>query len=89
MSFCVAGVTLCDIPTCLIKCRKCQNWRKSRTKMLLLLRPRVSSRVSGASFVAQSSTGNDFVQACCSTKQYLCASFVVQGSIGKCFVQAL
>ena len=32
MPFCVAGVALCDIPTCLIMCRKCQNWRKSRTK---------------------------------------------------------
>ena len=32
MSFCVAGVALCDIPTCLITCRKCQNWRTSRTK---------------------------------------------------------
>ena len=32
MSFCVAGVALCDIPTCLITCRKCQNWKKSRTK---------------------------------------------------------
>ena len=32
MPFCVAGVALCDIPTCLITCRKCQNWRKSRTK---------------------------------------------------------
>ena len=32
MSFCVAGVALCDIPTCLITCRECQNWRKSRTK---------------------------------------------------------
>ena len=32
MSFCVAGVTLCDIPTCVITCRKCQNWRKSRKK---------------------------------------------------------
>ena len=28
MSFCA----LCDIPTCLIVCQKCQNWRKSRTK---------------------------------------------------------
>ena len=28
----VAGVALCDIPTCLIMCQKCQNWRKSRTK---------------------------------------------------------
>ena len=32
MSFCVAGVALCDIPNCLITCRECQNWRKSRTK---------------------------------------------------------
>ena len=32
MSFCVAGVAPCDIPTCLIMCRKCQNWRRSRTK---------------------------------------------------------
>ena len=47
MSFCVAGVALCDIPTCLITCRKCQNWRKSRTKCSFLLHPRVSFRVSG------------------------------------------
>ena len=32
MSFCVADVALSDIPTCLITCRKYQNWRKSRTK---------------------------------------------------------
>ena len=32
MSFCVAGVALCDIPTCLLPCRKFQNWSKSRTK---------------------------------------------------------
>ena len=32
MSFCVAGVALCDIPTCLLMCQKCQNWRRSRTK---------------------------------------------------------
>ena len=32
MSFCVAGVALCDIPTCLITCQKYQNWRKPRTK---------------------------------------------------------
>ena len=32
MSFCVAGVALCDIPTCLITCRTYQAWRKSRTK---------------------------------------------------------
>ena len=32
MLFCVADVALFDIPTCLIMCRKCHNWRKSRTK---------------------------------------------------------
>ena len=32
MSFCVAGVALCDIPTCLITCGKYQSWRQSRTK---------------------------------------------------------
>ena len=32
LSFCVAGVALCDVPTCLITCGKYQNWRKSRTK---------------------------------------------------------
>ena len=32
MPFCVAGVALCDIPACWITCRKCQTWRKSRTK---------------------------------------------------------
>jgi len=29
MAFCVAGVAFCDIPTCLITRRNCQNWRKS------------------------------------------------------------
>ena len=32
MSFCVAGVALCDISICLITCGKRENWRKSRTK---------------------------------------------------------
>ena len=32
MSFCVAGMALCDIPTCLTTCGKYQNWRKSPTK---------------------------------------------------------
>ena len=32
MSFCVAGVALCDIPICLITCRRCRNWMKSRTE---------------------------------------------------------
>ena len=48
ISFCVAGVALCDIPSCLIMCRKCQNWRKSRTKCWFL-HPRVLSRVAGFS----------------------------------------
>ena len=37
VTFCVAGVALCDIPACLIMCRKRQNWRKSRTKCSLCL----------------------------------------------------
>ena len=28
ISFCVAGVALCETPTRLITCRKCQNWRR-------------------------------------------------------------
>jgi len=47
MSFCVAGAALCDNPTCLITCRKCENWRRSRTKCSFLMLPLVSSRVSG------------------------------------------
>ena len=47
MSFCVAGMALCNIPTCLITCGKYQNWRKSRTKCSFFLHPRVSFRVSG------------------------------------------
>ena len=43
MSFCVAGVALCDIPTCLITCQKCQNWRKSPHEMLVFLGILVSS----------------------------------------------
>ena len=39
MSFCVAGVALCDIPTCLITCGKYQNWRKSRTKCSFFFAP--------------------------------------------------
>ena len=46
MSFCVARVALCDIPTCFIPCRKCQNWRMSCTKCSFCC-PRVSSRASG------------------------------------------
>ena len=43
----VAGVALCDIPTCLITCRTCKNWRKSRTKCWFFLYPHILSRVSG------------------------------------------
>ena len=32
MSFCMAGVVLCDIPTCLITFRKCPNWTRSHTQ---------------------------------------------------------
>ena len=46
MLFCVADVAVSDIPTCLITCRKCQNWRKSRTKCCFFLHPRVLSRVA-------------------------------------------
>ena len=46
---CLAGVALCDTPTCFIPCRKCQNWSLEEVshEMLVLLFPRVSSRVSG------------------------------------------
>ena len=47
LSFCVADVAVSDIPTCVITCGKCRNWRKSRTKCSFFLHPRVSSRVSG------------------------------------------
>ena len=47
-SFCVAGMVLCDIPTCLITRRKCQNWRKSRTKCSFFC-ARVSRLESGFS----------------------------------------
>ena len=49
MPFCVASVALCDMPTCLITRRKCQNVSKLEEfshEMLVLLRPRVSFRVS-------------------------------------------
>ena len=42
MLFCVAGVALCDIPTCLIRCRTCQHWRRSRTKCSFFWRSHVS-----------------------------------------------
>ena len=47
LSFCVADVAVSDIPTCVITCGKCRNWRKYRTKCSFFLHPRVSFRVSG------------------------------------------
>ena len=46
MSFCVAGVALCDIPTCLITCGISKLEEVSH-EMLVFLHPRVSSRVAG------------------------------------------
>ena len=46
MSFCVAGATLCDIPTS-FNVSKVPNLAEVSHEMLDLLRPRVSSRVSG------------------------------------------
>ena len=89
MSFCVAGVALCDIPTCLMTCQKCQNWRMSRTKcsfccahvshlecLVFLWRRRVyRGSCKNLSFSKVSSR--------------LSCQFVVQSRTGKCFVQAL
>ena len=47
MSFCVAGVALCDIPTCLITRRNCQKLEEVSHERLVFLCPRVSSWVSG------------------------------------------
>ena len=47
MSFCVTGMALCDIPTCLITRRKCQNSRESRTKCSFCSAHVFPSRVSG------------------------------------------
>ena len=77
MSFCVAGVALCDIPTCLITCPKCHNWRKSRTKcsfccahvsrlesLVFLWRRRVyGGSCKTSPFRRFPSTGKCFVQA--------------------------
>ena len=47
MSFCVAGVALCDIPTCLIMFTKMSKLEEVSYEMLVFLHPRVLSRVSG------------------------------------------
>ena len=52
MSFCVAAVALCDIPTCLIhKVSKMSKLEEVSHEMLVFLRPRVSSRVSAMVFL--------------------------------------
>ena len=89
MSFCVAGVALCDIPTCLITCRKCQNWRKSRTKCSFCCAH--VSRLESLVFLWRRHVYGES----CKTSPLrrfpssLSCQFVVQSSTGKCFVQAL
>ena len=72
MLFCVAGAALCYIPTCLITCRKCQNWRTSRTKCSFCCADvfRLESLV--------------FPCLVSSLWEVLCANFVVQSSTGTC-----
>ena len=94
MSFCVAGVALCDIPTCLITCQKCQNWRTSRTKCWFCCAH--VSRLGSSIFLLQALwytvvLGEVLCESFVVHRNWevLCASFVVQGSAGKDFVQAL
>ena len=103
MPFCVPGVALCDIPTCLITCRKCQTWSVPRTKssfccvhvsrlesLVFLWRRRVyggSCKTSPFRKFPSNLSCQFVVQS--STGNVLCASFVVQSSTGKCFAQAL
>ena len=47
MSFCVAGMALCDIPTCFDNVSKMSKLEQMSHKMLVFLHPRVLSRVSG------------------------------------------
>ena len=47
MPFCVAGVALCDIPTCLMLFTNFKQMGEVSHEMLVFLHPRVSSRVSG------------------------------------------
>ena len=47
MPFCVAGVALCDIPTCLMLFTNLKKMGEVSHEMLVFLHPRVSSRVSG------------------------------------------
>ena len=47
MSFCVAGVALCDIPTCLMMFTKMSKLEEVSYEMLVFLHPRVLSRVAG------------------------------------------
>ena len=89
ISFCVAGVALCHIPTCLITCRKCQNWRKSRTKCSFCCAH--VSRLESLVFLWR----RRVYGGSCKTSPFrrfpsrLSCQFVAQSSTGKCFVQAL
>ena len=67
MLFFVAGVALCDIPTCLLTCRKCQNWRMSHTKC---------SFCCAHVFVVQSSIVNFYQIECFSSKNSFPHNFV-------------
>ena len=67
MLFFVAGVALCDIPTCLLTCRKCQNWRMSHTKC---------SFCCTHVFVVQSSIVNFYQIECFSSKNSFPHNFV-------------
>ena len=89
MSFCVAGVALCDIPTCLITYRKCQNWRKSRTKCSFCCAH--VSRLESLIFLwcRRIYGGSCKIYPFRRFPSRLSCQFVVQNSTGKCFVQAL
>ena len=78
MWFCVAGVALCDIPPCLITCRKCQNWRMSRTKCSFCCAH--VSRLESLVFLWR----HRVYGGSCKTSPF--RKFL---SRGKCFVQAL
>ena len=86
---CVAGVALCDIPTLLIMCRKCQNWRVSRTKCSCCCTH--VSRLESLVFLWR----RRVYGGSCKTSPFrkfpssLSCQFVVQSSTGKCFVQAV
>ena len=97
MSLCVAGVALCDIPTCLITCQKCQNWRKARFAAPTCLVSSLWFSCGVAVSIGEAAKPLLFegfqagCHASCCTKWYKVAlgSACIQSSTGKCFVQAL